>query len=510
VKAVQKLLARFGYVPKTSGQRSVFAGAQQNRLTNDWFAQWMSGRQELRYELRLLRMRSRELCRNNPYAKRLLNLIAQNVVGPDGIDCEPDNETAGGKPYDALNESIETAWDLWSRPEYCTVDGLYSWRELLALIVQTEYRDGEVFLRKVKYADNPFGFSLQLLDADQFDESYERAPSANQNGINMGVEFDRYGRPVAYWMWSTHPSDTLEAGTRQRLRIPADEIIHYFEPQRPGQLRGVPKLAPSMFSLKLLEGYFDAEITAARTAAAKMGWIQPSMDAPGPDPDDAGQQNQPLDAAAGVIERLGAGETFQGWDPTHPSGNFSPFVSTVLHQIASGFNVSHAALTTDLNGVSFSSIRTGTLDEHDGYRMQQQRVIGGICDPVYATWLPMAQLAGAVRLPSEDVAKWSPVCWEPRGWEWVDPLSDNRADIMAIAAGLETRTAVVAKRGLNWVEDVANVLKQEMEVAKELGLTFVADVPGSQPAPNDAGAADPAAPAPAAAAAPRNHRLGIA
>jgi capsid protein len=81
---------------------------------------------------------------------------------------------------------------------------------------------------------------------------------------------------------------------------------------------------------------------------------------------------------------------------------------------------------------------------------------------------------------------------------------------MAIAAGLETRTAVVAKRGLNWVEDVANVLKQEMEVAKELGLTFVADVPGSQPAPNDAGAADPAAPAPAAAAAPRNHRLGIA
>jgi lambda family phage portal protein len=493
VRLLERALARFGFVPAAkSGKRAVYAGAQQNRLTQDWFAQWMSARQELRYELRILRMRSRELCRNNPYARRFLNLLAQNVVGPDGIDCEPDNETASGKPYADLNERIEAAWDLWGCAPTCTVDGLLGWNELCGTVIQTVARDGECFLRKVKYAANPFGYSLQLLDADQFDESYERAPSPGQNGINMGVEYDVWGRPVGYWMWTTHPADTLGAGTRKRVFIPAAEMFHLFVPQRPGQLRGVPWLAPSMFSLKLLEGYFDAEITAARTAAAKMGWIQQSPDGPGADPLDDAQKDQTLDAAPGVIERLGFGETFVGWDPTHPSGNFGPFVSVVLHQVASGFNVSHAALTTDLNGVSFSSIRSGTLDERDGYRMHQQWLIRRLCDPVYADWLPMAQLAGAIRLPSEDVSKWQARYWEPRGWEWVDPKADSQADLANIAGGVETRTEVCARRGKNWFEDVAMVLKKEQDQATELGLTFVTDVPGAQPAPPEGDGTPPA------------------
>ena len=65
--------------PRPVARRSVFAGAQQGRLFEDWLASWMSAKDELRWELRLLRTRSREQCRNNPLARRYLEIGRAHV-----------------------------------------------------------------------------------------------------------------------------------------------------------------------------------------------------------------------------------------------------------------------------------------------------------------------------------------------------------------------------------------------------------------------------------------------
>ena len=58
-----------------------YAGAQVGRLTADWTAINTSGDAELVTSLRLLRARSRQVCRDNEHAKNALRLVANNVIG---------------------------------------------------------------------------------------------------------------------------------------------------------------------------------------------------------------------------------------------------------------------------------------------------------------------------------------------------------------------------------------------------------------------------------------------
>ena len=47
-------------------------------------------------------------------------------------------------------------------------------------------------------------------------------------------------------------------GYNQLNRIPADQVLHIFEPLEGGQLRGVPRLSPVLLRLKSLDNYDDA------------------------------------------------------------------------------------------------------------------------------------------------------------------------------------------------------------------------------------------------------------
>ena len=90
----------------------------------------------------------------------------------------------------------------------------------------------------------------------------------------MGVELNSVGKPVAYHLFKKHPYDnTYPKPEQQYIRVPADEIIHAYIPNRAEQTRGVSFIAPIMANMKLLNGYYEAEIVAARVGASKMGFI---------------------------------------------------------------------------------------------------------------------------------------------------------------------------------------------------------------------------------------------
>src|SRR5690606_7333415 len=104
------------------------------------------------------------------------------------------------------------------------------------------------------------------------DESFERAPDADEVEIRMGIEQNRYGKPLAYHFWRRHPSDRGHI-RNDRIRIEASEIIHLFVQHRAGQSRGVTWFAPVMASVHMLGGLTEAELVATRMSAAKMGFI---------------------------------------------------------------------------------------------------------------------------------------------------------------------------------------------------------------------------------------------
>ncbi|MGH9716411.1 MAG: phage portal protein [Candidatus Acidiferrales bacterium] len=460
---------------KSKRNLTLFNGSLASRLTADWVnAPILSADQEIKGNLRILRGRARELSRNNPVAKSYLKILTANVLGRYGIGYQPMVRNNSDELNDGLNAKIQKAWRDWSGRGECTVDGKLSLRAVQSLVLQTVATDGEAFVRLVPGFDNKYRFALQLIDADQVDPLFYRyrsengaTPRGDGNEIRMGVEVDVWGRPVAYHVNPAHPSDL--GGSLLRERIKAEYILHLYDPLRVQQTRGIPWFTPVMLELRMLGGYMEAELVASRVCAAKMGFFKHTdASAFEAQNDDA---HYHLDAQPGELETLPPGLDFQSWDPQHPNSSFAAFLKATLRFIAGGLGVSYNALAADLEGVNYSSMRSGLLIERDQWKICQTFMEENFLAPVFKSWISMALLSGELVLDSRDPSRFLAGKWEARGWPWVDPLKDVQASILGIGAGLKTRDRVISEEGGD-VEEVFAQIKREKELAEEYGLDF--------------------------------------
>jgi lambda family phage portal protein len=459
-----------------TGKRNltVFNGASGSRLTNDWVVSILSPDQEIKSNMRILRARARELSRNNPIAKSYLKLLLANVLGEKGVGYQAqvrNNNDELNKPF---NKKIETAWREWSKKGNCTVDGKVSFRAVQNLVLKTVATDGEAFVRMVPGFANKYRFALQMIDADQVDHLFSRFPSKQENEIRLGIEVDVWGKPVAYHVNPKHPSDL--GGSLLRERIPAEYILHLYDPERVNQTRGVTWFHPVMVEMRMLGGYVEAELVAARVGAAKIGFLEYADASAFEEPNkDAKYQ---IEANPGVIEQLPPGMKFTQWNPDHPAGAFEMFVKAMLRFVAGALGVSYNALAADLQGVNYSSMRSGLLIERDQWKMTQSMMKEDFLQPIFESWMSMALLSGQLVLDSRDPSRFMEGKWEARGWQWVDPLKDVQASILSVGAGFNSRDAIIAESGGD-VSEIFEQLAEEKEIAESFGLEF--DISATKP-----------------------------
>lgn len=471
------LLRRFGYVRAGRRFRAGYQGANINRLTSAWPTTPTAADAELRTALRVLRSRSRDLTVNNDHARRFIKMVGAHVAGPSGVAFQNKAKRRDGSLDRRLNSRIEDAWSRWGRRGVCEVSGQFCWRDLQRHVVETVARDGEYLIRFV-LAENDFGFSLQLIEADHLDETINRHLGGGRY-IRMGVETNEWGRAVAYHLSVGHPGDTLSQQRYTTVRVPAEEILHLKVTDRVTQIRGVPWMHSSMTRLGNLGAYEEAEIVAARIAASKMGFFVEEGAEYAADATDA-SGNLISEVEPGMFEKLPAGVKFEAFDPQHPSGNFEPFIKSTLRSIASGLNVSYNSLTSDLEATSYSSIRAGLLEERDAWRVLQNWFIDSFCQPVFDSWLPRAVLTqDDLRPYATTMRAINAPSWKPRAWSWVDPLKDAQAQILALEAGLVTRTELAAEQGRDF-EELCEEAAREREIMQEYGIEF--STPGQQQA----------------------------
>ncbi|KKK51274.1 hypothetical protein LCGC14_3116570, partial [marine sediment metagenome] len=70
--------------------------------------------------------------------------------------------------------------------------------------------------------------------------------------------------------------------------------------------------------------------------------------------------------------------------------------------------------------------------------------------------------------------------WQLRGWQWVDPLKDAKANIESNNAGIKTKRDILPEAGRD-LEDTFAQLAEEKRLAAELGLVFTTN--GQPPPP---------------------------
>lgn len=454
-------------------KRRSYAAARGGRLFGDFLQSGNSADSELRFTLEVMRNRSRELVRDNEFARRYMNLLKTNIIGDSGFHLQVKARNDDGKLDAAGNTIIENAWKRWGRLGSPTADGRMSWYDCQRLAIEALARDGEVFIKKISNSKYKDGFSIQFLEADLIDEK-KNEKLENGNQIRMGVELDKSHRPVAYHILTTHPGDRYYYNTQSQkhTRVPADEIIHIFMPNRTHQTRGEPFMVSAMSALKMLHAYREAEVIAARIGASKMGIITtPTGDEFVGD----GYENdfQPvIEVEPGSFHQLPAGFKMDMFDPDHPNTGYAEFESAMLRGISSGLNVSYASLSNDLSSVNYSSIRQGALDERDGYRALQRFMIEHFVEPVFRAWLSSAMDFGGIPLPTQKYDKFSDNAnFRGRGWNWVDPLKEINAAVVGLQNGVLSMQDVAANYGRD-VEETFNQIARDKEMAEQFGLSM--------------------------------------
>lgn len=455
----------------TSSKRNApYNAGSVDRLSGDWIASRLSSDDELRWNMVRIRDRARDLERNNSITKQFLRLLSVNVIGPNGIKLQSQVRDNSMNLNKRFNDKIERAWEDWCYTP--TTDGKLDFVSLQRLLLKTVARDGEVFVRVVRgFSGNRFAFALEVIDPELIDERLNVARGSGVNEIRLGVEIDANGAPVAYHGWNVSPRLSMSS-QRQRVVYPADQIIHLYDPDRINQTRGVSWMTPVMVPMRHLAAYAEAELVAARTAASKMGFFQRKSEigisgiSDGSDPTSG---SFTMSADPGTFGILPDGYELSSWSPDHPSTAFSDFMKTQMRDVATGLGVTYNALANDLENVNYSSIRAGLLIERDMWRCLQRWWICAFLRPVYREWLNMSLLNGAIVLDNRDVRRFLEARWIPRGWAWVDPLKDTQAGIMAIGAGLASRTSLLAEQGLDH-EQVFEELQEEDALAELMGL----------------------------------------
>lgn len=465
-----------------------FDGARQDDLTFGFTSTNAAIDVEIAGALERLRGRSRTLAQNNDYARKFLSQVECNVVGPNGFMLQVKAEE-GGRPDALANTLIEGSFAEWGRRGVCEVSGQLSFVESQQLVATTRARDGEALVRFVRGQEsgNRFRFALQIIDVDRLPIGYN-VDLGNGSRIVMGVEINRYGRPVAYHLHRNHPGTVPSSYAYASMeRVPATDILHLFRAMRPEQRRGVPAMHTAMLRMEML-GKFDlAAAAAARKGAETLGFFVSPNGEVLPGDATAADGNQVQTSAPGTYDTLPAGYDYRPHDTKYPSDVYGAFVKASLRGIAAGLGVSYNSLANDLEGVNYSSIRAGVLEERDMWMAEQGWLIEAFLRPVYEGWLRSALLAQAVTypggsaLPATKLDKFLAHHWQGRRWAWVDPQKDIEANIAAINAKLKSRREVIAEQGRD-IEDVWMQLQAEQDMASGYGLDLAAD-PVEKPAP---------------------------
>lgn len=430
-----------------------------------------------------LRTRSRALVQNVPYIAQGLRSLVANVVGT-GI-------VPNWLGRDA--EKLNAAWEVWVKE--ADADGRLDLYGIQAAAYRAMEQDGEVLIRlRPRRATDGLAvpLQLQLLEIDWLDASRASRSERSGNTIVNGIEYDALGRVAGYWLWDQHPGElTLAARARTSSRfVDAKNIIHLFTPDRPGQGRGFPRIAPVIARVRDLQVYEDAELQRknleSRLSVLASGDVQ--LLGQNEETSNPGQTSELGSLAGGNIMQLPTGMNVTVVDPKAAPG-YVEYVKWALHLIAAGFGVTYEMMTGDVSETTFSSARVRMLDfRREAEMTQWTLLVPRLCDRICRAFADAAVLGGVVKEANYRVDHATPK------WDYVNPAQDVKADLDEIAGGMSSISEKLRRRGYK-PEAVFVELAKDFDRLKELGLLDVMLMLQKGRQMSDGAPAEPAKPA---------------
>ncbi len=412
---------------------------------------------------RLLRNRARYEVANNSYAKGIVDTLANDVIG-----YGPTIQIETGDPI--ANVRIKMAFEKWAK-EISLAAKLRTMRRAKAV-------DGEAFaiLTTNSKLRSPIKLDIKLVEADQVTN-----PRKNDPNNADGITFDADGNPISYAILPEHPGSGMMT-TQEPKYVPASSVIHWFNSDRAGQVRGIPEIMPALPLFAQLRRYTLAVIAAAETAADHAAVLY--TDAPAAGEADDVDPFLPIEIEQRMMTTVPAGWKLGQFKAEQPASTYAEFKRELLNEISRCVSMPFNIAACNSASYNYSS---GQLDHQTYFSaidVDQDDAELVVLTRVWYAWLEEAALVPGLLTP-QPYGDWSDTVsylWRSRGH--ADPTKMANASDTRLNNHTATLADEWAALGFNW-EDKLRQRAKEIALMKELGLPTSTGSNASELQPTD-------------------------
>lgn len=368
-----------------------------------------------------VRAKARYYVANDAHASAAVNALTVYAWGTGAIPAHSDTELVA--------DFTDNFWNV------CDADGRADFGGLVAQAVRAMIVDGECL---VIFRQRPDGLRLQLMPAEQLDESLTRELGGGAQ-IVAGVELSADGTRVAYHIRPFLPSQSFETYAPP-IRVDAADVLHLYRPDGIGQIRGVSWLAPIMLKLADLGLLSDALLKGFQVAAMHAGFLE---DANGSAqlPLEGERDGDALDVSLepGVVRRLPAGYKITFNNPQAAQQSIE-FLTATIEEVAAGLGVPAFMVSGNVSRANYSSLRAALITFKASLEaLQFNIIVPQLLAPIWRRW--SVTRGGTVGEQTTDAE------WRFPAMPEADPYKALQAVKLALDSQLMSRREAIAARG---------------------------------------------------------------
>lgn len=501
--------AQMGFMDGTDGKPSLTWARYSVPYFTSGYGPWYGAPgAEISRERAVAAAVTTDLLTSNTVVATLAENFATYAIGNGlTLSARPNAALLGISPEAAreLSHQIESAWHLWANnPVECDASQRHNLHQLSTSAFKSWLLTGESsFLLDWQKGNGALTHTkVRLIDSRQIDASITRV---NEGGsILQGIQFDKRGRVVGYWIRPFVLGDFSYAPqpifVRARTTWGRARAVHIFDLLVPGQVRGlsplIAALSPAHSKATLREFTLASAYIQTQTAATIESDL-PTRQALASVQVDNGLQGYHDSGATpeawlkakgefygaaqvslqpGTISHLFQGEKLVMHRSNTPT-TYDPFDKSLSREAAKAAGSSAEDLSGDYSQTSFSASRLAMELPSRINERRRMAIVKPFYQNVFRAWLEEQIETGRIKLPYGAPEFWqaadaySNAMWRGKGKPTSDPLKTAQADILELNNGLATLEEKLGERGHDLEDHIAQ-RKAEREMLEAAGLPY--------------------------------------
>ncbi len=455
-----------------------------------------------------LRQRGRMLYMSTPVAAAAVNIVRTKMVGSGlRLKCAINRNILNISDAEAekWQKMVEAEFEMYaSKAENCDALAKDNFYSIQSTAVKSWLMSGDVFvaLKRDKTSRfNPYTLRMQLIEADRVRTpvdadildygagiyGFTEGRTQSGNRIHDGVEVDKNGKIVAYYIHNDYPNQMIWSDEHTFARVEArgkltgiPNILQIMDAERPDQYRGVTYYAPAIESFVQARRFVGCTLVAATIQSMMTGWItrKENVSDMGFMDENENDEEESLESEyemrPGEVYKLKRGEEITFGNPNIPGTGFTEFMDAIFTMCGAALEIPKEVLLKQFNA-SYSASKGALEEMREMIKMRRSWFVADFCRPIYETWLAEAVARGRIKAPGffDDPIiheAWCGSRWDGPAQTLLDPKAEAEANEIIVKSGWKTNEQVTREYyGENYTDNL-NILSEEAKLMKKAGL----------------------------------------